>query len=342
MERARWFMATIRQVANKAGVSIGTVSNVLNGRDERVDPATKARILESIRELRYRPPAFEQNQSAAVSENLGMIVPDLTERPLSRLGYLQGLLNGALEAAALRGWSVTIFAETMWDDVGNAIRRKYDGRCDAVLVAAPQPKGDLLPSLQRRGAPIVQIGSTPWLEDVSCVDIDNVEAGRLIARHFKELGHRRMGFISLGQDHVSGHERWQGFHEIAGDSAIRIVRESNEAFAQQLHDMGDARPTALLGWHDGILADIVPALEDAGLRVPQDVSVAGVDAAKDILEAGFDFTSVENPLQEIGKLAANMAIDRALDPNMPSETVRLRPRLIVRSSTAPLMEQVAV
>ena len=107
-------MATIREVARHAGVSIGTVSKVLNGSDERVDPEAKLRILASIRTLRYKPPPFEKNQRASVSNNLAMIVPDLFEHPLLRHGYAHRILDGVLERSAFRGWSVTIFAATMW------------------------------------------------------------------------------------------------------------------------------------------------------------------------------------------------------------------------------------
>ncbi|CAN5684143.1 LacI family DNA-binding transcriptional regulator [soil metagenome] len=332
-------MATIRQVAAHAGVSIGTVSKVLNGLDEKVDPVAKERIWASIRELRYRPPAFEPNQKAAVSQNLGLIVPDLTENPLQRHGYVQQLLNGALEVSAFRGWSVTIFADNMWDDVGNAVRRKYDGRCDGLIVVAPQPDRDLVPSLRQRGAPIVQIGTTAWLDDVSSVDIDNVEAGRLVARHFLGLGHRRLGFLTDHREQVSSVERFQGYQEVAGGKAVRLVMERDESpsdLIRRFLALGKGRPTALMGWHDGILLPLFAALEAEGLSVPCDLSLAGVDRSSEVREMGIDLTAVENPIDDLGRRAAAMAIDRALDHSLPQEIVKLPPMLTVGSTTGPL------
>src|SRR5580658_9729588 len=109
-------MSTIREVAKHAGVSVGTVSKVLNGSDTRVDPVARDRILASIRTLRYKPPPFEKHRKAVVNQNLGLIVPDLFEHPLLRHGYAHLLLDGVLEQSAFLGWSVTIFAATMWDD----------------------------------------------------------------------------------------------------------------------------------------------------------------------------------------------------------------------------------
>lgn len=331
-------MATIRQVAAHAGVSIGTVSKVLNGRDEKVDPATKERILASIRTLRYRPPAFEQNQKAAISQNVGMVVPDLTERPLQRHGYVRGLLDGVLEVAAFRGWSVTIFADQMWSDVGTAVRRKYDGRCDGLIVVAPQPNRDLVRSLHERGAPIVQVGTTAWLEDVSSIDIDNLQVGRTVAKHFLDLGHRSLGYLTDYREQVSSTERYQGFLEVGGSAVQRLVVERDESFeqfAQRFLAIGENRPTAVMGWHDGILYQLIPALRTVGLEVPRDLSLVGVDNARECEPLGLSLTSMSNPLDLIGRRAGAMAIDRVLDPALHNEIVRLPSDLILGNTTAP-------
>jgi len=331
-------MSTIREVAKHAGVSIGTVSKVLNGSDERVDPASKERILESIRALRYKPPPFEKNQKAAIANNLGMIVPDLTERPLQRHGYVHLLLDGVLEHAALRGWSVTIFADKMWDDVGNAVRRKYDGRCDGLIVVAPQPAHDIVPSLHRRGEPVVQIGSTAWLNGISSVDIDNFGVGRVIAEHLISLGHTRLGYVTQTRAQLSAIERLAGFSSLDCASVTVFEQghdESLDVIAKKIFDLGSERPTGIMGWHDGTALPIIAALRKLGLDVPGDVSVAGVDNSWDAKEAGIELTTVDNPLHRIGHIAASMTIDRVLNPSMPAEIIKLPPVLVVKSSTGP-------
>ena len=331
-------MATIRQVASHAGVSIGTVSKVLNGRDDRVDPVTREKILASIRALRYKPPAFEVNQKATTANNLGMIVPDMTGSPLRRHGYVRALLDGVLERAAMRGWSVTIFADTMWDDVGNAVRRKYDGRCDGLVIVAPQPDRDIVPSLHRRGAPLVQVGSTPWLDDISSVDIDNVEAGRMMARHFLSLGHQKLAYATERREQVSSLERSIGFLEVAGKSGIKLVMEREEGvagFADRFADMGADRPTAMMTWHDGMSFRLLPELERVGIRVPQDLSLAGVDNSPEVEQANIRLTTIDNPIVQLGQMAADMAIDRVLDRSVEATVIKLAPELLVGDSTTP-------
>ncbi len=331
-------MATIREVAKHAGVSIGTVSKVINGSDERVDPASKERILASIRTLRYKPPPFENNQEAAIAHNIGVIVPHLTEHPLTRHGYLLHLLDGIFELAAFHGWSVTIFAERIWDDVGNAVRTRYDGRCDGLIVVAPQPDQDIVPSLHSRGAPVVQIGTTAWLDDVSSVDLDNFEVGRMMARHFMELGHKRFGFATTAGEQASSKERFEGFREVAGPETLRfeLAREEDPMWlAQRIIDTGRNHPTAIMAWHDGLGVQLVNAFRRLGYLVPADFSIAGVDDSIEARECVVQLTSVENPLHQIGKMAAEMAINRVLDHGLPREIIKLAPQLVVRASTAP-------
>ncbi len=333
-------MATIRKVAKHAGVSIGTVSKVLNGRDDKVAPAIKERILASIRELRYKPPALAATHQS-LAHNIGLIVPDLTEQPLRRHSYIHMLLDGVLEGAAFRGYSVTVFAMTMWSEVGLAVRRKYDGRCDAVIVAAPQPNPVFVQSLILRGAPVLQVGTTAWLDDVSSIDIDNVAAGKMIAQHFLDLGHKRLGFVAIEHDQVSSRERYEGFRSVGGAAVTRFVMPHDETFAHFAHmyaQMGIDRPTALMCWHDGLAIPLIPALREVGLQVPEDVSVVGVDDSYLAEVNGVQLTTVPNPLREIGLMAAKMAIDRILDPSMPAEIIKLPQRLIDRGTTAPPRE----
>jgi DNA-binding LacI/PurR family transcriptional regulator len=87
-------------------------------------------------------------------------------------------------------------------------------------------------------------------------------------------------------------------------------------------------------WHDGMAIRLIQCLKEAGLQVPKDISVAAVDNAWDAKDAGIELTTVDNPLHEIGMRAASMAIDRVLDPSLPSEIIKLPPKLMVKATTA--------
>jgi len=336
-------MATIRDVAKMSGVSTATVSNVLNARNDRVSLETREKVLAAVRALKYRPTALEQNQKAILTQNVGVMVPDLTQSPLLRHAYFTAILDGVVEVAAFRGWSVTIFVHNMWDDVGHAIRRSYDGRCDGLIVIAPQPGHEVVQTLHERGTPLMLVGTTPWLPHVSSVDIDNVATGRIVAEHMLALGHRRFAYAAELKEHVSSQERARGFQSAvceAGGEYVRLTAKEGpeiKELAERIVAMGDDRPTAFFGWHDTFALRLMEALQAHGLRAPEDFSVAGVNDTVDGREAKPALTTVNNPLGLIGRHAATRFLDRLTSGTATDteEIVRFAPELIVRASTGP-------
>jgi LacI family transcriptional regulator len=339
-------MATIRDVANHCGVSTATVSHVLNGRVDRVGQDTRERVLAAVRQLRYRPPALEDKQKAILTRNLGVIVPDITKNPLLQHGYFCNVLDGVLEAALFRGWSTTIFAERMWDDLGHAIRRSYDGRCDGLVVIAPSVNSDLVTFLQQRGTPMVLVGTTATLEGVSSVDIDNVAAGATVAQHFLDLGHRRFAFLGRNRLTASSLEREQGFRTAllaAGIPARDIHHFSHEEYGEDVASAvlamrEEVRPTAVLGWHDNSAIQAIRIFREHGLRVPEDVSVMGIDSSPESALCEPPLTTLRQPLPNLGKRAANLLIDKVEDHTHPDEVVRVSVEFILRRSTAPVRQ----
>ena len=328
-------MPTLRKVAADANVSIGTVSKVLNGKDQRVDPEAKARILSSIRKLGYRPPAFEQNQKASKTFNVGLLFPELGGRPIKDHPYVREILDGVLHGATQQGWSLSIFAETSWDNVGNVIRRKFDGKCDGLIAVAPQPDSPFIESLIIRGTPLVQIGSTAWLEGVASVDVDNFEVGRMVGRHFLDLGHRKVAYVGSPLNQLSDQERRSGFLEVVGDCGIKLVEQDPPAFASYLVGLGEERPTALMAWHDGIADRLRPALIEAGFSIPEDISIVGVDDITEYRDEHTGLTTILNPLYEIGRKAVELIVGKVDSPDFgpPVETVPAT--WVMRGSTAP-------
>jgi len=335
-------MPSIRDVARVAGVSTATVSNVLNGRSGRVSPATTDKVLLAVRSLKYRPTPLESKQKAILTQNVGFIVTDMTAEAFRNGGYFSDIMSGALEGLASRGYSLTIFVEKIWDDVGLAIRRSYDGRCDGVIMVAPQPGNTPLEMLYARGTPIVLVGSTPWLSGVSSVDIDNVLTGALAAKHLFELGHRRLAMVLDPRPQVSTIERQQGFLA----EAERLGISCRDLFTIQTPHLNDGptelkdlaaqigrlRPTGIFCWHDGLAARLWPYLEERGFRIPEDLSVVAVDDAPEGRPLGL--TTFKNPTYELGRRAAKVLVDKIADPHDTAETVRFAPEMLVKASTS--------
>jgi DNA-binding LacI/PurR family transcriptional regulator len=337
-------MASIRDVANLSGVSTATVSHVLNGRNDRVGSETSERVLAAVRQLGYRPTALEDRQKAILSRNIAIMTTDLTKRPLLTSGYFAGVLDGVLESAMLRGWSVTIFVENMWGDVGLAARRSYDGRCDGLIMVAPASDCEIVPVMRDRGSPLVLVGTTADSPGVSSVDADNVAIGGHAAKHLLALGHRSFAFAGKIDVIRSSIEREQGFREalfaagIPESSYVSLTcdrKEQNDILATQFMSIPVAqRPTAILCWHDGLAARFSAWAQGEGIRVPEDLSIIGVNDGPECLESEPRLSTFHQNLPVLGRRAATLLIDRIEDPNLPDEVVRFQPKLIIRESTA--------
>jgi len=363
-------MATIRDVANLCGVSTATVSHVLNGRNDRVGAETRERVLAAIRELRYRPPAMELRQKDILSQNLAFIVEDLSDGPIRSHGYFSQIFDGVLEAAAKRAFSVTVFIERMWSESGQAVRRSYDGRCDGVVLLAPKTDSPLLQALPERGVPLVVIGTTVDIPGVSFVDVDNAAVGYEMTKYLIGLGHRRIAYIGASTTTSSAVERASGYRRAMDECGIRsesrimfssvqsttefqrykldhheappkvelegaeVVGGWTEEMLQALFDGKHSEPTAIVCWNDDLARLAIRALQAMGKRVPQDVSVVGVDDGPPATLEKPHLTTWRQPLTHIGRRAVDLLVDRIYDHSLPDESVRYAAELVARQSAA--------
>lgn len=333
-------MATIRDVAKTSGVSTATVSHVLNGKHDRVSVATRERVLAAVRDLRYRPTALEDRQKAILTKNIGLMVANLTRNPLGHT-YFTDAVNGVLEVSAYKGFSMTIFVEKMWDDVGHHVRRSYDGRCDGLINVAPELNSEVVASLQARGTPMVLIGTTSSLPNVASVDIDNEGAATLVAEHFLQLGHKRFAFFGPSKYQAAGVEREKGFKRAIidarpiglvykcfgfGEKSTNIAEKVEELVRAPLNEM----PTAIFGWNDDFVLAVMEELKKRHVDTSK-IAFAGVDNNAAAVEARL--TTIDNPTYMIGKRAAHLMIEHALEHTLPNEVVRFPAKLVTRSTS---------
>lgn len=341
-------MSTIREVAKAAGVSTATISHVLNGRNDRVSEETRTRVMAAIRELKYRPPAMENQQRALLTRNIGVMASDLTKSPLLGVGhgYFLRVLDGILESAFFRGWTATITAERIWDDMGGTIRRSYDGRCDGLIFVGPALNDPLVESLQERGTPLVLVGTTAKLPDISSVDVDNDGIGFAAAEHLLILGHKTFAYIGRDELTCSALEREAGFRRCLVEADISLShyqvydRRDYKLSYKEIVDLivesaPGTRPTGLMCWNDGTGYDLSAALIARGMSIPGDISIVGVDASKAEDPTLPQLTSFPQPLQAIGRRAANLLIDKLGEEGQPSEVVKFNSEISVQESTGP-------
>lgn len=360
-------MATIREVAKASGVSIATVSHVINGRQSKVGPETRERVLAAVRELRYRPPALEDRQKAILTKNIGFLAGDVS-LPVFGNEYRKRVFDGVVEAAALRENSVTIFIERMWDDVGKAVRRAYDGRCDGLVMLAPKADSEAMRTMWERGVPIVTIGSTAVYPGIPSVDIDNEAAGLAATRFLRERGHTQIAYLGPEPLTTSSLERSLGYQKgMEGLPSIvvfgthtslaenrRAIAEGHSANLEELSEgvyhtggwvtealdalletlMPDT--TAIVAWNDSMARDLVRELAARGKSVPGDVSIVSFDDCEDATNEDPKLTTFRQPLPLLGRTAANILLDRIGDHDLPVQSVRYMPDIVERHSVRTL------
>lgn len=346
---------SIRNVARTCQVSPMTVSLVLNNPDTgRVSPETRSRVLKAVRDLGYRPkPRTVESEQTKTLGFVATVEADM----FSGDHYAGRILQGIIQQPGTRQNNIMMFAAELLGrkDIHSAVRAYCDGRCDALVMVAPNKNSPLARALILRGLPLVIVGTSEPFDDLegeappAVVDIDNHATGREAVAHLVSLGHRRIGFIGGVDFVVSTHQRRAGYEEAMASFGLPIdprwVREEivkvirAPAIVAEILALPQAeRPTALFCWNDGVAHDALRILKEHGIAVPGEMSVLGIDDSAGALTSDPPLTTFRQPFDLMGKLtiaSLQRQFDFSLGEVSTSERHLLPAELIVRGSTAP-------
>ncbi|MCX7799162.1 MAG: LacI family transcriptional regulator [Fimbriimonadales bacterium] len=337
-------MATIRDVARLSGVSIGTVSNVLNARGGEVSEETRRRVLEAVRRLRYRPTAANPGRPALRTRNVGVVMRNFSESPILANPFFGAVLDGIIGAAGLRHWSTTVFVEAMWEDVHKSLRTYCDGRSDGLLVVSPPEESPIVSALKERGIPFVVIAGAHHDPDASTVNIDNRMAVQEAVEHLASLGHRRIAHLAGTEGESDARERVEGFRTAMAKLGLPLGPGSilNAAFNAEIAYQTAPRlfeapepPTAVFCANDQIALGLSLWLSEHGWRVPKDVSLVGFDDLPFAATMNPPLTTVRQPLAQLGHAATDLLLELIEGNRTPGTKITLPTQLVVRGTTAP-------
>jgi LacI family transcriptional regulator len=340
-------LPTIRQIAKAARVSPMTVSFVLNNKPGQVSDETRDRVLRTIREMGYRPRAATHRADREAAIHTIGIASGVSSGSFVEGGYYAAILSSVLFTAEERGLNTLLFHRSLFHtEPHDSIRTYLDGKCDGLLLVAPNPDMPLIPALIERGIPFVCIGDQPSREDASFVDVDNVKEAMVAVRHLVELGHRRIGFVGGPEFVRSACQRREGFRRALEEHGIPYVPEWDSGptvwnFEQYdwvvrlMRDKTAIRPTAFFVWNDESAIRTLTALRDLNRRIPEQISIIGFDDDPATLQTNPPLTTLRQPFREIGAKAVEALIARVKDPHAPPPRIQLPTQLIVRDSTAP-------
>lgn len=334
--------ATIRDVANRAGVGLGTVSRVIND-SPLVSEATRERVNQVIQDLNYVPNPTARRLSLRKTLTIAAIAPFFT-RP-SFIERLRGIENSLAESE----YDLIIYNVETVERRESLIREiPRRERVDGVIIIALSPRDEDIPFLSQADVPVVLVDTNhPSLTMMNRVVVDDVEGGIIATQHLVDLGHRRIGYISDPLENpfnfTSSLFRFRGYLQALNEAEIPF---RNDYHGQGEHGRYEAhrlalkmltlpeRPTAIFAASDTQAMGVMEAARDLNMHIPSDLSVIGYD---DIEVAEYlGITTIRQLLFESGQRGVDLLLRALENPSMEPECVKLPTELIVRQTTAQL------
>jgi DNA-binding LacI/PurR family transcriptional regulator len=327
-------MATIKEVADRAGVAVGTVSHVITG-SVPVSDSLRRKVQAAIRELDYHPNHVARSLKTAKTRTLGIIVPDMT------IPYFPKVIRGAEAAARKRGYSlIAVNSDDDPDRQRDLLSLLRSQRVEGILLvmaAAPAPVGQIARMVEA-GVRIVCLDRIPDRVPVDSVSVEDTEAADLGVTHLVEQGYRRIAIVTGPQTLKNERQRLLGYKQAMDRAGL--------PFGEDLVWFGNLRPedvTAMCrerlgngGRPDAIFCTNGPtglgalrALRDCGLRTPDDIAFVTVDelTVDDLFYPSI--TTVVQPAFEIGGRAADILLDR-IESSAPDDSVSVRLQAVLK------------
>jgi LacI family transcriptional regulator len=330
---------TIRDIARAAGVSVATVSRVINGRPD-VSPQTRDAVLRVARAHNFTTNRSARALSVGRTGLIGFTVPFVDQN------YFTGILSGAAEALYEQEQRVVLCpTHHEHDREVTLLERLMNGTTDGAIVLLPEESNEELRRLQDYGYPfVVADPRQPLDEGIPAVSASHSAGARAATDHLVRLGHRRIGLITGFRGWTATEERLEGYKAALAAAGLPFLpelvvegqfnAESGYAAGRELLELPD-RPTAIFASNDNMAAGALRAALGRGLRVPDELSVVGFDDTELARILAPRLTTVRQPLAELGRTAVSL-LNRLIEgQRIEALRVELSTRLIVRESTGP-------
>lgn len=332
---------TLKDIADRTGVHTSTVSRVLNpDRRAMVSSEIAERILGVAEELGYRPNSLAYGLKTNRTGSIGVVVSDISNSVFPEA--VQGIEDVLIEA----GYT-PILANSDHDAERERIivENMRNQHVDGLIVASGSPHVAVLMACKEDGVPLVLIHRTWDDPDIPSVSYDEKLGANLVIDHLAELGHRDIAYIAGPLDSAATRDRYFGTREALERHGLRengnlfifadaVTEEEGERCCSELLKT-DVPFTALVTGHDILAAGCVGIIASSGLRIPEDLSLAGYNDTPYATMLMPALTTVHIPHYDGGVEAARLLVDRIENPAAPVRRLRISPTLVIRNSTAP-------
>ena len=344
--------ATIEDVAKLAGVSIKTVSRVVN-REANVRESTRKRVDDAVAELHYSPNQSARSLASRRSFLIGLLYDDPGRYAVPSSGYVIKLQQGLLRACKAANYDVLLHPCNYDDpDIGSQITDLIEqSRVDGVAVAPPLSNVPaVIDAIRAKGKPFVQISPGTSSSGHLTVVTNDREVSAEMTRYLASLGHSRIAFIKGDPGHKAVAHRFLGYKDgleacglpfletliCEGDNSIGAGEQCAWRLLKQKH-----RPTAIFASNDDMAAGVIRVAQQMKIDVPGELSVAGFDdipLAQQIYPA---LTTVNQPLRRMAEVGAQTLIEQLQSKDRSNELITVHSELVPRDSTAPVFRRAA-
>jgi LacI family transcriptional regulator len=328
-------LATLDDVARRAGVSTMTVSRVVNG-SPLVNPETRARVEEVLAETGYVPNTLARSLRSKRSDTIALLLPDITNPFFTLLA--QGVEIAAREAALTM---ILANSDENEDEELRLIRVLAQRQVDGLLLVLAGSGSGSIRLCEQQGVPLVCVDRRPARGGVDVVRADSEAGSRDLGRLVAGLGHRHVAILSGPASVLTAEDRVRGFRRavVEGAGLPEPVVIRGELTVQSGRRMAIEamravpRPTTLFAANNFIALGAQRALRELGLDVPEDVALVGFDDLPEAMVAFPFLTVAAQPALEVGREAVRVLLDRLANPAMPPQEVILPTKLVVRRSS---------
>lgn len=338
MDKNETIKITIVDVAAEAGVSLGTVSRVINN-DIHVKQETRERVLQAMQQLKFVANRQARSLAGGRSNSIGVLVPDLGT------GYIEEIIRGIDAELSLTNLDLILYTtHRTASKEASYVANLAAGMVDGLLLVLPRSPADFIGILAKRNFPFVLIDHQGTGRDCPAVGATNWQGAYNATEYLIKLGHQRIGFITGWMDLGCALDRLDGYR-----SALRTyhIPEAPELIYEGTFFQPDGHagasafldlpnpPTAIFASNDVMAMGVMDAVRNRGLRVPDDISIIGFD---DIPQASLvrpALTTVNQPLEKMGRVATQMLLDLLQHPDRKADRIELPTQLIMRDSCGP-------
>jgi LacI family transcriptional regulator len=331
--------ASVKDVAAAAGVSLGTVSNVLN-RPERVSQATRERVERAMHELGFVRNESARQLRAGRSSIIAYVMLDATNPFFTDVA--QGIEDDAADA------DLSLFicnSDQRADRELTYLNRLQEQRVQGILITPVDPDEPALQEIARHGTPVVIVDRVRSVDSHCSVAVDDVLGGKIAVEHLLDLGHERIAFVGgperIGQvrDRRAGARRALEDAGRSGEDLVVVATDSltvaeGRSAGERIAGMSrSSRPTAAFCANDLIALGLLQQCVALGVGVPDELAIVGYDDIDFAAAAAVPLTSVRQPRGDLGRTAAKLLLDEAANPEHTHQQVLFTPDLVARAST---------